>query len=233
MLQLDMTGRIIMSTELFSSLDDRSLLNSYCPVHIPGPKEKLMAVTTRDKIFAAAQDRFHALGYSACGVQQIVDAAGVPKGSFYNYFKTKEGLALEVLETYVASSKREILSNAALSPLTRIKDHFGFFISRYEKDGFDKGCLIGNLSAESSENVPLLREALRDSLSTWADLLTKVIAEGQQLGEIKSGLEPAEMARFLINSWEGTVLRMKVTNDRRSLDDFMSIAIGLLEKKMG
>ncbi|MEV4610713.1 TetR family transcriptional regulator C-terminal domain-containing protein [Neorhizobium sp. LMR1-1-1.1] len=188
-----------------------------------------MASPTREKIFAAAQDRFHALGYSACGVQQIVDAAGVPKGSFYNYFKTKEGLALEVLEMYVASSKREILSNAALSPLTRIREHFGFFISRYEKDGFDKGCLIGNLSAESSDDVPLLREALKDSLSTWADLLSSVIVEGQAIGEIKPGLDPAAMSRFLINSWEGTVLRMKITNDRRPLDDFMSIGMGLLD----
>lgn len=192
-----------------------------------------MASPTRDKIFTAAQDRFHALGYSACGVQQIVDAAGVPKGSFYNYFKTKEGLALEVLETYVASSKREILSNAALSPLTRIREHFGFFISRYERDGFDKGCLIGNLSAESSEEVPLLREALKASLSTWADLLTGVILEGQSIGEIKPGLDAGAMARFLINSWEGTVLRMKVTNDRRPLDDFMSIGMGLLDNKQG
>lgn len=188
-----------------------------------------MASPTRDKIFAAAQDRFHALGYSACGVQQIVDAAGVPKGSFYNYFKTKEGLALEVLEMYVASSRREILSNAALSPLTRIREHFGFFISRYEKDGFERGCLIGNLSAESSDDVPLLREALKDSLSTWAELLSSVIIEGQAIGEIKPGLEPAAMARFLINSWEGTVLRMKITNDRRPLDDFMSIGMGLLD----
>lgn len=188
-----------------------------------------MATPTRDKIFAAAQDRFHALGYSACGVQQIVDAAGVPKGSFYNYFKTKEGLALEVLQMYVASSKREILSNAALSPLTRIREHFGFFISRYEKDGFDKGCLIGNLSAERRPSFPLLREALKDSLSTWADLLSSVILEGQANGEIKPGLEPSAMARFLINSWEGTVLRMKITNDRRPLDDFMSIGMGLLD----
>ncbi|TDK31879.1 TetR family transcriptional regulator [Rhizobium deserti] len=190
-----------------------------------------MASPTRDKIFAAAQDRFHAVGYTACGVQQIVDAAGVPKGSFYNYFKTKEGLALEVLEMYVASSKREILSNAALSPLARIREHFGFFISRYEMDGFGKGCLIGNLSAESSDDVPLLREALKDSLSTWADLLSSVIVEGQAVGEIKLGLEPGAMARFLINSWEGAVLRMKITNDRRPLDDFMSIGMGLLDSK--
>jgi TetR/AcrR family transcriptional regulator, transcriptional repressor for nem operon len=192
-----------------------------------------MASPTREKIFAAAQNRFHALGYSACGVQQIVDTAGVPKGSFYNYFKTKEGLAVEVLETYVASSRREILSDATLTPLSRIKAHFGFFISRYERDGFDRGCLIGNFSAESSESVPLLNDALRDALSTWTDLLSEVIREGQGISEIKRGIDPIAVARFLINSWEGTVLRMKVTADRQPLDDFMSIAIGLLDDTGG
>jgi TetR/AcrR family transcriptional repressor of nem operon len=192
-----------------------------------------MASPTREKIVAAAQDRFHALGYSACGVQEIVDTAGVPKGSFYNYFKTKESLALEVLDTYVASSKREILSNTVLTPLNRIREHFGFFISRYERDGFHKGCLIGNLSAESSESIPLLKTALVESLSTWTDQLSQTIREGQAIGEIKSGIDPVEIARFLINSWEGTVLRMKVTGDRRPLDDFMSIGMQLLEDKAG
>lgn len=192
-----------------------------------------MASPTREKIFVAAQNRFHALGYSACGVQQIVDTAGVPKGSFYNYFKTKEGLAVEVLETYVASSRREILSDATLTPLSRIKAHFGFFISRYEHDGFDRGCLIGNFSAESSESVPLLNDALKDALSTWTDLLSEVIRDGQGIGEIKRGIDPVAVARFLINSWEGAVLRMKVTADRQPLDDFMSIAIGLLDDNEG
>ena len=189
-----------------------------------------MASPTRAKIVAAAQDRFHALGYSACGIQEIVDTAGVPKGSFYNYFKTKESLALEVLGNYVASSKREILSNPSISPQSRIQEHFSFFISRYERNGYDKGCLIGNLSAESSASVPILKEALVESLASWTDQIASVIAEGQTMGDMKPGLDPVQVARFLINSWEGAVLRMKVTGDRRPLDDFLSIAMHLLEK---
>ncbi len=190
-----------------------------------------MVTTIRQKIVDAAQERFNALGYSGCGIQEIADSAGVPKSNFYNYFKSKERLALEVLEGYIASSKREILSDPVLTPLSRIKSHFGFFIARYEKNGYDRGCLIGNLSAESSENVPLLRSALNDALASWTDLLAQVIEEGQAHGEIKRGLKAVEMARFLINSWEGTVLRMKLTRDRRPLDDFMSIAMGLLDSR--
>jgi len=196
-----------------------------------GLREITMVTTIRQKIVDAAQERFNALGYSGCGIQEIADSAGVPKSNFYNYFKSKERLALEVLEEYIASSKREILSDPVLSPLSRIRGHFGFFISRYEVNGYDRGCLIGNLSAESSENVPLLRAALKDALASWTDLLAQVIEEGQARGEIKRGLEAVEMARFLINSWEGTVLRMKLTGDRRPLDDFMSIAMGLLDSR--
>lgn len=188
-----------------------------------------MASPTREKIVTAAADRLHALGYNACGVQEITDTAGVPKGSFYNYFKTKESLAIEVLGNYVASSKREILDDLSLSPLDRIKAHFQFFIDRYQTNGFEKGCLIGNFSAESSDSTPLLRQALAESLSTWTEQIAGVIRQGQASGEIKSGIDPLEVARFLINSWEGAVLRMKLTNSRRALDDFYSIVMALLE----
>ncbi|XBS67997.1 TetR/AcrR family transcriptional regulator [Acerihabitans sp. KWT182] len=72
--------------------------------------------SVRDKIVDAALDRFHTLGFSACSVQDIVDTAGVPKGSFYNYFKAKELLALEVLSIYGKDCNRQILSDTGLPP---------------------------------------------------------------------------------------------------------------------
>ena len=69
-----------------------------------------MTSKVREKIVAAALDRFHVLGYTAAGVQEIVDAAGVPKGSFYNYFKAKELLAREVFELYMRGAHVEAQS---------------------------------------------------------------------------------------------------------------------------
>jgi TetR/AcrR family transcriptional repressor of nem operon len=187
-----------------------------------------MRPPTRQKIVTAAEDRFHIHGYSACSVQDIVDQAGVPKGSFYNHFKTKELMAVEVLANYVDSSKREILTDEAFTPLERIRRHFRFFIERYERNGFSRGCLIGNLSAESSEATPILRKALSDSLSTWTELLAAAIDQGQRSGEIRIGAEPVQVARFLVNSWEGSVLRMKLTASREPLDDFFEISMAFL-----
>src|SRR5258708_7334662 len=105
-----------------------------------------MASKVRQKIVDAALDRFHALGFNACGVQEIVDKAGVPKGSFYNYFKAKELLALEVLEIYAEASGREALAESNHPPIERLRTHFETMAARYESFGYSKGCLLGNIA---------------------------------------------------------------------------------------
>jgi len=187
-----------------------------------------MASSVRDRIVNAALDRFHALGFNACSVQDIVDAAGVPKGSFYNYFKTKELLALEILDIYGQGSRREMLSDKGVPSVKRLRAHFAFMASRYEGFGFGKGCLIGNLAAEMSENTPLLREALAQSLKGWTELVAATIRDGQADGSVLAALDAPEVARFLINSWEGAAVRMKIVNSRQPLDDFFSLAFPLL-----
>ena len=187
-----------------------------------------MVSPVRDQIVNAALDRFHALGYSACGVQDIVDKAGVPKGSFYNYFKAKELLALEVVALYAAGSKREMLADASVAPIERMRRHFEYLATRYAGFGYDKGCLLGNLAAEASDGMPLLRKALGESLARWTAAVAAVIKEGQAQDVIASEIDAEELARFLVNSWEGAVVRMKIVNSRRPLDDFFAIAFPLL-----
>src|ERR1700680_3017685 len=114
-----------------------------------------MATPVRERIIEAALDRFHTLGFNACGVQEIVDHAGIPKGSFYNYFKSKELLAVEVLKAYAEGSGRDMLSDKEVAPVQRLRAHFEFLASRYARFGYGKGCLIGNIAAETSENMPI------------------------------------------------------------------------------
>jgi TetR/AcrR family transcriptional repressor of nem operon len=187
-----------------------------------------MGSTVRDKIIVAALDRFHALGFSACGVQEIVDHAGIPKGSFYNYFKAKELLAVEVLKEYANGSRREMLSDRAAAGLKRIRAHFEFLASRYAGFGYGKGCLIGNIAAETSDNMPLIRNALAHGLANWTEMLAGALRDGQADGSVDATLDGDQVARFLINSWEGAVIRMKIANSRQPLDDFFVVAFPLL-----
>ncbi|EJL57831.1 transcriptional regulator [Rhizobium sp. CF122] len=187
-----------------------------------------MVSRTRQKIVDAALEQFHEFGYNGSSVNDVVERAGVPKGSFYNYFKAKELLALEVLKIYSAGSGREILADKSLRPLERIKQHFSFMADRYDRFGYARGCLIGNLAAESTDEAPLVRQALAESLSRWTGLLEEALKEGQELGEVPSSIDARKTARFLINAWEGAVIRMKIVAAREPLDDFFDIALALL-----
>jgi TetR/AcrR family transcriptional repressor of nem operon len=187
-----------------------------------------MGSTVRQKIIEAALDRFHTLGFSACGVQEIVDHAGIPKGSFYNYFKAKELLAVEVVKAYANGSGREMLLDKAVAPVKRIRAHFDFLASRYAAFGYGKGCLIGNIAAETSDNMPIIRAALAHGLAGWTDALAGALRDGQADGSVDATLDVEQAARFLINSWEGAVIRMKIENSRQPLDDFFVVALPLL-----
>lgn len=189
-----------------------------------------MRPTTKERLVNAGADRFHELGYSACSVQDIVDKAGVPKGSFYNHFKTKEAFAVEVVANYVASTRRDILKDRGSTPLNRITQHFRHLLEGHETMPCNRGCLIVNLSAETSDSIPLLRETLDASLAAWIDLLSETIREGQSSGEIKSSLQPDKFARFLIDAYEGAVLRMKLNNANDPLENFYSISMSLLSR---
>src|SRR5580692_7935753 len=148
-----------------------------------------MGSDVRDRIIEAALDRFHALGFTACGVQEIVDKAGIPKGSFYNYFKAKELLAVEVLKAYANGSRREMLLDKGVAPVTRLRTHFEFLASRYAGFGYGRGCLIGNMAAETSDNMPIVRKALAHGLANWTELVAGVIRDGQADGSIEGRLD--------------------------------------------
>lgn len=184
--------------------------------------------SVRDKIVAAAEERFHALGYTACGVQDVVDAAGVPKGSFYNYFKAKELLAGEVLSNYWAGARLDMLADKAIPPPVRLRRHFEHVVARYKERGFENGCLATKFLHEVSDLTPLLQEALRAHFSTWTALVAETIREGQADGSISTAIDADTAARFLIDSFCGATGAMKLAASRAPMDDFLSVAFGTL-----
>src|SRR5260370_36727097 len=145
-------------------------------------------LSTRQKIVSAAFDRFHALGYNACGVQEIVDAAGVPKGSFYNYFKAKEMLARGILDNDWTGARFDILADKSIAPLERLRQHFEHMASRYKKFGFENGCMVTKFVHEVSDLTPLLQTDLRRQIGKWTALITETIRDCQADGSISTAI---------------------------------------------
>src|SRR6201981_2181173 len=105
----------------------------------------------KEEIVQAAVKMLHERGFNATGVQDLTDAAGVPKGSFYNHFESKEALALEALRTYISQHGIEILRDKTLEPLERLKRHFRTNWRSVCDRGFRSGCFLGSLSSEISD----------------------------------------------------------------------------------
>jgi TetR/AcrR family transcriptional regulator, transcriptional repressor for nem operon len=179
----------------------------------------------REQIVEAGLKCLQEKGFNGVGVQEITDSAGVPKGSFYNHFESKEALGAEIVERYgLRSDRRAILRDRSVPPLDRLRRHYETVSNMFSDCGFKRGCLLGNFSAELSTQSPLIRDSLAKVFARWTQDLEIAIADGQADGSITSKRPAGELAAFLLDSFEGSLLRARVDRSRRPLDRFMQFA---------
>ncbi|HET6971320.1 MAG TPA: TetR family transcriptional regulator C-terminal domain-containing protein [Phenylobacterium sp.] len=173
-------------------------------------------------------------GYHGAGVRDVAAEAGVPHGSFTNHFGSKEAFALEVLDDYFAHTRRlvdEALGDAARSPRDRLKRYLEIVTDRLAADGFTRGCLIGDFSLETSQVSEPLRQRLSEIYAEWIKPFAACIAEAQRAGEISDQFAPDDLADFLLSSWEGAILRMKVERNADPLERFKRIVFATVFKE--
>ena len=167
----------------------------------------------------------HQRGFNATGVQDITDAAGVPKGSFYNHFESKEALGVEALERYWQGALNSLaeLKDETVPPIERLKLYFRRLNELGRKLKYRQGCMVGNLSVEMSDQSPIMRERLAVILATWSRAIGACVKEAQEDGSMRRDLEPTVVAAFMLNSWEGTVMRAKVDRSSVPFDQFEKV----------
>ncbi|WP_299959526.1 TetR/AcrR family transcriptional regulator [uncultured Roseobacter sp.] len=169
----------------------------------------------KDKLIQSALSEFHEFGFHATGVQSIVDRAGVPKGSFYNHFKSKDALGLEILDVYWSANQtaRDTLTDCNRPALERIDTHLAAF------SGSEFGCLVGNFSNEMA-NSEVFRDKLNSFYDTWLSGLSTCIKDGQSDGTIRKDDSPERLAEFIIGALEGAILVRKIDHKDTSLTGF-------------
>lgn len=186
----------------------------------------------RRRLLAAGLDLVHARGFSASGVKDITDAAGVPKGSFYAYFPSKEAFAAAILDHYWSDIETRLLPMLYADGSTeeRITRFFHALADEHEAGDFLLGCLVGNLSLELGGASEQVRSELVRILGRWDAALTACVRSGQAdtSSEVRSDIGAAELASLLIEAWEGAALRGKVTRSRTPYDRFETVTVPAL-----
>jgi TetR/AcrR family transcriptional repressor of nem operon len=165
-------------------------------------------------------------GYHAASVRDICAAARAPQGSFTNHFRSKEAFAVEVLDQYFDYLKglvSEALDDESLKPRQRLKRYLDVITDKLERDRWMLGCLIGDFSLQVTSHSKLLRNRLNSIFREWRTLFASCIAAAQTAGEIDSHFDATELAEFLLASWEGAILRMKVERSPAALERFKTI----------
>jgi len=162
-------------------------------------------------------------GYHATGVNEIVNAVKVPKGSFYSYFESKEDFAAQAISHYIEPFIKLLESHvqrAGVEPLTALKNYYAELIVSVENNGYKGGCLLGNLMGEIGDTSEICHQALKIAVDRYKALQYKALLQAQKNGTVRTDKSADAMANLLVNNWQGALLRMKLEQSVQPLQEF-------------
>lgn len=171
-------------------------------------------------------------GYNDLGVHALLEEAGIPKGSFYHHFKSKEDFALQVIDRYMSEVHQGLdlcLGDKRTPPLLRVRRFFELSREKYRQDGH-LGCMLGGLGQELSGVSEVFRRKIEWCFSEIAGRLATCLEEARARGEVPAESNPREMANLLVNCWEGAALRSRLRRNPAPLGqvlDFYFASLGV------
>lgn len=185
---------------------------------------KTAPASTRDHVIEVGLTLMRSHGYGATGLKEILDAADVPKGSFYHYFGSKEAFTTAVLERYVTlegQHAQQVLGNTRQAPLKRLRRYFEDLIRSAGQSAPIQGCLMGSLSLEVARASQVLQVCLSSNFAHWQTVVAAVLREAVERGNLPRSTKPDVLAGFVLNSWEGALLRSQADKSDAPLKDFL------------
>lgn len=162
-------------------------------------------------------------GFSAVGIEEILSAASVPKGSFYHYFKSKDDFGLALIDAYADYFARKLdhwFEAPGRAPLQRLADFVGDAREGMARHDFRRGCLVGNLGQEMGVLAEPFRHRIAAVFTDWEMRTAMCLRAAQAAGQIPQTVDCAQLAAFFWIGWEGAVLRAKLERRADALDVF-------------
>jgi TetR/AcrR family transcriptional repressor of nem operon len=178
----------------------------------------------RNSLITVGQELFITSSFNSVGLNDILKHAGIPKGSFYHYFESKEDFALQVVEQYHKENHaalEALLLDESLTAYQQLKTFFQNNVDHFGDVGYCQGCLMGNLSQEIADVNENMRSKISELSTEMVDKVSECLQRLEN-NELNLGhLRPCEAAQVLMNSWMGAIMKMKLEKSREPLDVFM------------
>ena len=182
-------------------------------------------------ILACGESLLRQQGYHNTGIDQVLKANGIPKGSFYNFFKSKEDFGLRVLDFYGGqyfNFIQEHLSDTSRTPLQRLKDYYRLTIEGNQREQCKHGCLINNLSLEIAGMNDNFSQAINRHIHRWVAAIARCIQEGQDRGQITKNYSAHHLAEFMHSGFCGTLSRSKSARSIEAMERFYSMSFDFI-----
>lgn len=182
-----------------------------------------MSESTKERMLDAGLSMLLRHGYNGLGIQAILEETGMPKGSFYHHFTSKEDFTLQVVDRYmdeVHHGLEACLGDLSLAPLGRVRKFFESTRDKYRGDGY-LGCMLGGLGQELSGVSPVFREKIEACLGIIADRIAACMEEAQDTGDLPADAEPRDLANLIVDCWEGAALRSRLRRDPAPLESML------------
>jgi TetR/AcrR family transcriptional regulator, transcriptional repressor for nem operon len=186
---------------------------------------------TKEALIQAGLELIRSTGYSATGINQILNTANAR--SFYNYFTSKDDFVIEVIKLYVADEQarlERVQASSTLSPLEKLRRYFEDKIAFHGERGQFTGCLLGNLSLEVAGHNLAIRDLLRRSFDDWQKSIAMTIRESIDKGELPRTAKANTLAAVIVDSWEGAQVRAKTEQSNKALNLFYDCTFNVLLK---
>jgi len=165
-------------------------------------------------------------GYNATGIQDLLVATSVPKGSFYHHFASKEDFALQVVDRYLAEVHGlldQALGDTERAPLERVRAFFERVLAMYAAQGY-LGSLLGLLGQELAAVNTAFRRRIEGAFDGIARKLAEALEEARRRGDLPAEADPLQTANLMLDGWEGAASRSRLLRSPAPLEAAIEIS---------